>query len=119
MKIKTLGEKHQILDRAAADAYTQSINADSYEPSERLPGHDYGPADKPEKGLIKWPPGYWEEYEALRQRAREIDSNANVCVLLNGLFEVRTYRGEKYAAGPQASDRLQALRLFIAKPVAS
>lgn len=86
--------------------------------SERLSGHDYGPADpKGEKPVMVWPAGYWTEYEALRQRAREVcsDPRANMVVLQNGDFEVR-YKSEKgeEISGPRGSDRLSALTQFIA-----
>ena len=85
--------------------------------SERLSGHDYGPADpKGEKPVMAWPAGYWTEYEALRHEAREVcsDPRANMVVLQNGYFEVR-YKNEKgeEISGPQAADRLPALTQFI------
>jgi hypothetical protein len=78
--------------------------------------HDYS-SEMPEKSLLKWPPGYWEEYAALRAQAREAcgDSRANICVLRNGLFEVRVYAGDTFSSGPQCSDRIQALKAFIAQ----
>ena len=86
--------------------------------SERLPGHDYSPFDsKPDKPLLKWPPGYWEQYETLRQRARKLceDPHANIIVLRNGYFEVRFKNDDgEEVHGPQEPDRLTALTQFIA-----
>lgn len=114
-KIRTLGEQHTALDTAIAiDAHN--------DPSERLSGHDYDPSDgKPEKSLIQWPVGYWGKHGELREKAREVCGNphANICVLLNGYYEVRAYTGEKFISGPQRIDRCQALEAFIAQYTAN
>jgi hypothetical protein len=65
----------------------------------------------------KWPPGYWEKHAALREEARTLCGyqNANVVVLMNGYYEVRLQSKDgREHAGPQCSDRLDALTAFIA-----
>ncbi len=66
----------------------------------------------------KWPEGYWERYEALRDTARSACGrrSANVVALMNGHFEVRFLdsKGAEHT-GPISSDRHSALEKFIAQ----
>lgn len=105
------------------DEITQSVNRNGYDHDDSDTIHSpnghhradfYNHVDENAK---KWPPGYWETYETLREEARDLCGfrNANVVALLNGYFEVRFHNklGQEFS-GPQCSDRLDALKRFIA-----
>lgn len=104
------------------DEITQSVNRNGYDPDDfdfiKSPnGHhraDY--RNHEDENAKKWPPGYWEKYEALREEARDLCGyrNMNVVALLNGHFEVRFRNRDGHEfAGPQRSERQDALSAFI------
>lgn len=72
---------------------------------------------------IVWPPGYWEEYEKLRDEARRLARDDRACLVMkmNGKFQVRTtgcvaqqqMHTLVYVCGPEMPDRLEAWAAFI------
>jgi hypothetical protein len=68
---------------------------------------------------IKWPEGYWKEYDTLAALAKQISKSdqVNIVVLLNGKYQVRAKkaRGAQFvfSSGPESHDRLLAWNAFI------